>query len=91
MATDQYLSCNVCDRSRCNLCHPMDARIAGSRGFRLFFDGAWGSKYMPITLQKCVIVPFHKIDQNSLIQVKYSGKGHSRGLLGRSYNHDKGR
>lgn len=46
----QYLSGDVSNRRQCNLCHPVDSRVARPSGLGLLFDRARRSENMLVRL-----------------------------------------
>jgi len=84
-----YLGSNVSDRRLCNMCHPVDTSITWLSGFGLFVDGAWGCKYMFVSLRRLLSLwTGSRQNLDSLTQEEYCGEDHSTGLPDHSYSHD---
>lgn len=58
---DMYLSCSICNRGHCNLCHPMNMSITRACSFRFLLNRAWWCKDMLICLSdNAVRIGIHK-------------------------------
>jgi hypothetical protein len=74
------------------MCHSMDTCITRSRSFGFFVDRARGCEDMFVSLGKWLIFKIRsRHNLNSLIPEERCVTGHSTGLPGRSYSHDKGK
>lgn len=75
-----HLSCNVSDRSRRDLCHPMKASVTRPRGFGLLLDGAGRCKYMLVCLEQVVSnIHWHTSLVNAQKREGGCGSSHSTG------------